>query len=66
MLNDYWELWQDCLEEAEDKNFQPLTQMAQTNYRCFFVKGTFIGLQESIYTFKSVTNVPVYKYIHFA
>lgn len=33
MLKKYWKLWQECLEEAEDKSFQPLTQMAQKSYR---------------------------------
>ncbi|XP_055364702.1 protein SFI1 homolog isoform X2 [Betta splendens] len=28
-----WKLWQDSLEESEDRSFQPLTEMAQKNYR---------------------------------
>ncbi|XP_068450584.1 protein SFI1 homolog isoform X2 [Clinocottus analis] len=28
----YWKLWQDRLEEAEDKSFQPLTEIAVTNH----------------------------------
>ncbi|XP_045885080.1 protein SFI1 homolog isoform X2 [Micropterus dolomieu] len=41
MTNKYWKLWQERLEEAEDKSFQPLTEMALTNHstsllsRCF-------------------------------
>ncbi|KAM7422682.1 hypothetical protein PAMA_010636 [Pampus argenteus] len=31
-INKYWKLWQERLEEAEDKSFQPLTEMAVTNY----------------------------------
>ncbi|XP_070758707.1 protein SFI1 homolog [Enoplosus armatus] len=37
----YWRLWQDRLEEAEDKSFQPFAEMALTNHstsllsRCF-------------------------------
>ncbi|XP_068568237.1 protein SFI1 homolog isoform X2 [Cebidichthys violaceus] len=41
MTCNYWKLWQDRLEEAEDERFQPLTEMALTNRstsllsRCF-------------------------------
>ncbi|XP_031709155.1 protein SFI1 homolog [Anarrhichthys ocellatus] len=41
MTCNYWKLWQDRLEEAEDESFQPLKEMALTNHstsllsRCF-------------------------------
>ncbi|XP_061907500.1 protein SFI1 homolog isoform X3 [Entelurus aequoreus] len=33
VINRYWWLWKDRLEEAEDEPFQALTDMALTNYR---------------------------------
>nr|XP_057930874.1 protein SFI1 homolog isoform X2 [Doryrhamphus excisus] len=33
MINKYWRLWKDRLEEAEDEPFQTLTDLALTNYR---------------------------------
>ncbi|XP_061730365.1 protein SFI1 homolog isoform X3 [Nerophis ophidion] len=33
VINRYWGLWKDRLEEAEDEPFQALTDMALTNYR---------------------------------
>lgn len=30
-------VWQDRLEEAEDRSFQHQAEMAQTNYRCFYL-----------------------------
>lgn len=35
MTSKYWKLWQDRLEEAEDKSFQPLREMALTKHRLF-------------------------------
>ncbi|XP_040060879.2 protein SFI1 homolog isoform X1 [Gasterosteus aculeatus] len=41
MTRNYWRLWQDRLEEAEDESFRPLYEMAMTNHstsllrRCF-------------------------------
>lgn len=38
MLDEHWKLWQDCLEEAEHKNFQPLREMVLIKHRyCTFL-----------------------------
>ncbi|XP_042362696.1 protein SFI1 homolog [Plectropomus leopardus] len=37
----YWKLWQDRLEEAEDKSFQPLTEMALTHHRASLLSSCF-------------------------
>lgn len=38
MLDERWKLWQDGLEEAEHKNFQPLREMALIKHRyCNFL-----------------------------
>lgn len=34
MTSAFWKLWQDRLEEAEDKSFQPLGDMALAKHRC--------------------------------
>lgn len=59
MLSKYWKLWQDRLEEAEDKSFQPLAEMAQKNYRCFFFMFSF-----SVFTFLEIVYLLVYRKLH--
>ncbi|KAA8593409.1 hypothetical protein FQN60_009525 [Etheostoma spectabile] len=44
----YWKLWQDRLEEAEDKSFQPLTEMALTNHRSFLLSSCFHQWREKL------------------
>ncbi|XP_056241687.1 protein SFI1 homolog [Seriola aureovittata] len=41
MIRKFWKLWQGRLEEAEDKSFQPLTEMAQTNYSTSLLSSCF-------------------------
>ncbi|XP_078104755.1 protein SFI1 homolog isoform X1 [Sander vitreus] len=44
----YWKLWQDRLEEAEDKSFQPLTEMALTNHRSFLLSSCLHHWREKL------------------
>ncbi|XP_033482337.2 protein SFI1 homolog [Epinephelus lanceolatus] len=44
----YWRLWQDCLEEAEDKSFQHLTEMALTNHRAVLLSSCFHHWREKL------------------
>ncbi|KAM7006451.1 LOW QUALITY PROTEIN: protein SFI1 homolog [Tautogolabrus adspersus] len=37
----YWKQWQDRLEEAEDKSYQPLTEMALTKHSTSLVSSCF-------------------------
>ncbi|KAG7244633.1 hypothetical protein INR49_029652 [Caranx melampygus] len=41
MTKKFWKLWQHRLEEAEDKSFQSLTDMAQTNYSTSLLSSCF-------------------------
>lgn len=41
IISKYFRLWRDRLEEAEDQRFQPLTDMALTNYRISLLKICF-------------------------
>lgn len=41
MTSTFWKLWQDRLEEAEDKRFQPLGDMALAKHRCYNFKIMF-------------------------
>ncbi|KAM7402190.1 hypothetical protein PAMP_017454 [Pampus punctatissimus] len=47
-INKYWKLWQDRLEEAEDKSFQPLTEMAVTNYSTSLLSSCFCHWREKL------------------
>ncbi|XP_044028465.1 protein SFI1 homolog isoform X3 [Siniperca chuatsi] len=48
MTNKYWKLWQDCLEEAEDKSFQPLTEMALTKHSTSLLSSCFHHWREKL------------------
>ncbi|KAK2862052.1 hypothetical protein Q5P01_001585 [Channa striata] len=48
VLSKYWKLWQDHLEEAEDKSFQPLTEWAQTKYSTSLLKSFFQQWKEKL------------------
>uniref|UniRef100_A0A3Q3NGM8 SFI1 centrin binding protein n=2 Tax=Mastacembelus armatus TaxID=205130 RepID=A0A3Q3NGM8_9TELE len=48
MTSKYWKLWQDRLEEAEDRSFQPLTIMAQTNYSASLLSWCFHYWREKL------------------
>nr|XP_020453685.1 protein SFI1 homolog [Monopterus albus] len=48
MMSKYWKLWQDRLEEAEDKSFQPLTEMAQRNYSMSLLSSSFHYWKEKL------------------
>lgn len=37
IIGKYWRLWQERLEEAEDKGFQPLAEKANAIYRLFYL-----------------------------
>ncbi|XP_037535711.1 protein SFI1 homolog [Nematolebias whitei] len=41
MMSKYWKQWKERLEEAEDQSFQPLSGMAQTNYRISLLRSCF-------------------------
>ncbi|XP_059184490.1 protein SFI1 homolog [Centropristis striata] len=44
----YWRQWQDCLEEAEDKSFQHLTEMARTNHSTSLLSSGFHHWREKL------------------
>ncbi|XP_029357539.1 protein SFI1 homolog isoform X2 [Echeneis naucrates] len=46
MMRKFWKLWQDHLEEAEDKSFQQLTEMAQTKYSTSLLSSCFHSWRE--------------------
>ncbi|XP_040889103.1 protein SFI1 homolog [Toxotes jaculatrix] len=48
MIRTFWKLWQDRLEEAEDKSFQPLAEMAQTNYCKSLLSSCFHDWREKL------------------
>ncbi|XP_070815799.1 protein SFI1 homolog [Chaetodon trifascialis] len=48
LTSKYWKLWQDRLEEAEDKSFQPLTQMALTNHSMSLLSSCFHHWREKL------------------
>lgn len=37
MTHKYWKLWQDRVEEAENRSFKPFIDMALSNYRCSYI-----------------------------
>ncbi|KAM9361287.1 protein SFI1 homolog [Symphorus nematophorus] len=41
MTSKYWKLWQNHLEEAEDRSFQPLREMAQTQHSTSLLSSCF-------------------------
>nr|XP_054586731.1 protein SFI1 homolog isoform X2 [Nothobranchius furzeri] len=41
MMGKHWEQWKERLEEAEDENYQPLTEKAQINYRISLLRSFF-------------------------
>ncbi|XP_040015533.1 protein SFI1 homolog [Xiphias gladius] len=48
MMRKFWKFWQDRLEEAEDKSFQSLTEMAQTNYSKSVLSSCFHHWREKL------------------
>ncbi|XP_041806379.1 protein SFI1 homolog isoform X2 [Chelmon rostratus] len=48
LTSKYWKLWQDRLEEAEDKSFQPLTEMALTNHSMSLLSSCFHHWREKL------------------
>ncbi|XP_041836304.1 protein SFI1 homolog [Melanotaenia boesemani] len=48
MISKYLKLWRDHLEEAEDQKFQPLTEMALTNYRISLLRICFHHWREKL------------------
>uniref|UniRef100_A0A1A7W7N7 Sfi1 homolog, spindle assembly associated n=2 Tax=Iconisemion striatum TaxID=60296 RepID=A0A1A7W7N7_9TELE len=48
MMRKYWEQWKEHLEEAEDENYQPLTETAQTNYRISLLSSCFHVWREKL------------------
>ncbi|XP_035488730.1 protein SFI1 homolog isoform X2 [Scophthalmus maximus] len=48
IIRKFWKLWQDRVEEAEDKSFQPLTEMAQTNYSMSLLSSCFHDWREKL------------------
>ncbi|XP_067443281.1 protein SFI1 homolog isoform X2 [Thunnus thynnus] len=48
MISKYWKLWQERLEEAEDKSFQPLTEKAATNYSTSLLSSCFCQWREKL------------------
>ncbi|XP_071768785.2 protein SFI1 homolog [Centroberyx gerrardi] len=48
MINKYWRLWQDRLEEAEDKTFHPQIEMALTNYSTSLLSSCFHHWRERL------------------
>ncbi|XP_053172194.1 protein SFI1 homolog [Scomber japonicus] len=48
VISKYWRLWQECHEEAEDKSFQPLTDMAVTTYSTSLLSSCFCHWREKL------------------
>ncbi|XP_071349920.1 protein SFI1 homolog [Trachinotus anak] len=48
MMRKFWRLWKDRLEEAEDKSFQSLTEMAQINYSTSLLRSCFHYWREKL------------------
>ncbi|XP_056885932.1 protein SFI1 homolog isoform X2 [Takifugu flavidus] len=48
MLDERWKLWQDCLEEAEYKNFQPLREMALIKHSTCLQRSCFNQWREKL------------------
>ncbi|XP_035517407.1 protein SFI1 homolog isoform X2 [Morone saxatilis] len=48
MTNKYWKLWQERLEEAEDKSFQPLRDMALTYHSTSLLSSCFHHWREKL------------------
>nr|XP_019957143.1 PREDICTED: protein SFI1 homolog [Paralichthys olivaceus]XP_019957144.1 PREDICTED: protein SFI1 homolog [Paralichthys olivaceus] len=48
MMRKFWRLWQDRLEEAEDKSFQPLTEQAATIYSLSLLSSCFHNWREKL------------------
>ncbi|CAB1426240.1 unnamed protein product [Pleuronectes platessa] len=50
MMRRFWRLWQDRLEEAEDKSIQPQIEKAATNYSMSVLSSSFHGSRERLFS----------------
>lgn len=51
IIGKYWRLWQERLEEAEDKGFQPLAEKANAIYSIFLSRNCFHHWREKLAEF---------------
>ncbi|XP_008283777.1 protein SFI1 homolog [Stegastes partitus] len=66
MMSRFWKLWQNRLEEAEDQNFQPLTETAQTNYSALLLRSCFQHWREKLAEQKHMQELELRADIWFA